>query len=170
MHAVNIIVSAGHPSTLFFIPFRHCFIFKPHVDLTGTKIISDSPLTIISGHEAARVPAGTFDADTIVTQLTPTITWGKTFLLSPHIGRSNGQSYKMIATNNKTNAVKTCGTNYSEQNRSNLMKTTPIGFTQPTMYTVVLYLINQSMLLKLVLVHDMVVVTMVTLPLTQCHQ
>ena len=57
----------------------------------------------------------TSDADPIVTQLTPTTTWGKTFLLPPHMGRSNGQSYKVIATNNKTNAVKTCGTNYSSR-------------------------------------------------------
>ena len=86
-------------------------------DITlSSKIISDSPLTIISGHKAARVPAGTLDADTIVTQLAPTIMWGKTFLLPPHMGRKNGQSYKVIATNNKTVAVKTCGTNYISEN------------------------------------------------------
>ena len=113
--AVNIIVLAGHSFVFTLYSLQTFFIYKPHVDLTGTKIISDNPLTIISGHEAARVPAGTFDAETIVTQLTPTITWGKTFLLPPHIGRSNGQSYKMIATNNKTNAIKTCGTNYSDE-------------------------------------------------------
>ena len=113
--AVDIIVSAGHSFKFVLHSLQTFFVFKPYVDLTGTKIISDSPLTIISGHEAAQVPAGTFDADTIVTQLTPTITWGKTFLLSPHIGRNNGQSYKVIATNNKTNAVKSCGTNYSTE-------------------------------------------------------
>ena len=114
--ADNVIVSAGHSFNFILHSLQTFFVFKPHVDLTGTKIISDSPLTIISGHEAARVPAGTFDAETIVTQLTPTITWGKTFLLSPHMGRSNGQSYKVIATNNETNAVKTCGTNCRAEN------------------------------------------------------
>ena len=113
--AVNIIVSAGHSFNFVLHSLQTFFVFEPHVDLTGTKIISDSPLTIISGHEAARVPAGIFDADTIVTQLTPTITWGKTFLLPPHMGRNNGQSYKVIATNNKTKAVKTCGTNYTSE-------------------------------------------------------
>ena len=111
--AGNIIVFAGHSFVFTLHSLQTFFVYKPYVDLTGIKIISDSPLTIISGHEAARVPAGTDDADPIVTQLTPTITWGKTFLLSPHIGRTNGQSYKVIATNNKTNAVKTCSTNYS---------------------------------------------------------
>ena len=110
--ASNINVLAGQSFNFSLHSLQTFLAFKPHVDLTGTKIISDSPLTIISGHEAARVPNGTGDADPIVTQLTPTITWGKTFLLSPHIGRSNGQSYKVIATNNKTNTVKICGTNY----------------------------------------------------------
>ena len=113
--AVNITVSAGHSFDFVLHSLETFFVFKPHVDLTGTKIISDNPLTIISGHEAARVPARTSDTDPIVTQLTPTITWGKTFLLPPHMGRSNGQSYKVIATNNKTNAVKTCGTNYTTE-------------------------------------------------------
>ena len=71
--AVNIIVSTGH-SFEFVFHFQTFIFFKRHVDLTGTKLISDSPLTIISGHEAARVPAETFDTDPIVTQLTPTIT------------------------------------------------------------------------------------------------
>ena len=128
--AVNILVSAGYSFNFVLHSLQTFFVSKPHVDLTGTKIISDSPLTIISGHEAARVPAGTFDADTIVTQLTPTITWGKTFLLPPNIGRSNGQSYKVIAANNKTNAIKTCGTNYNaerikfDENNTNSFYTT----------------------------------------------
>ena len=113
--AVNVIVSAGNTFNFVLHSLQTLFVSKPHVDLTGTKIISDSPLTIISGHEAARVPAGTFDADPIVTQLTPTITWGKTFLLPLHMDRSNGQSYKVIATSNKTNAVKTCGTHYTSE-------------------------------------------------------
>ena len=113
--AVNIIVSAGHSFNFVLHSLQTFFVFKPYVDLTGTKITSDSPLTIISGHEAAQVPAGTPDYDPIVTQLTPTTMWGKTFLLPPHMGRSKGQSYKVIATNNKTNAVKTCGTNFSSE-------------------------------------------------------
>ena len=112
---VNVTVSAGNPFNFVLHSLQTLFVFKSHVDLTGTKIISDSPLTIISGHEAARVPAGSNDAGPIVTQLTPTITWGKTFLLPPHMGRSNGQSYKVIAATNKTNAVKTCGTHYRSE-------------------------------------------------------
>ena len=105
----NIVVSAGGSFDFTLHSLQTFFVFQPYVDLTGTKIISDGPLSIISGHEASRVPASFFDADPIVTQLTPTITWGKSFLLPPHYSRTNGQSYKVIATNNMTNAVKTCG-------------------------------------------------------------
>ena len=107
--ATNIVVSAGQSFNFTLHSLQTYFVFQPYVDLTGTKIISDSPLSIISGHEASRVPASYFDADPIVTQLTPTITWGKSFLLPPHYTRTNGQSYKVIATNNMTNAVKSCG-------------------------------------------------------------
>ena len=109
---VNIIVKAGYSFKFVLHSLQTFFVFEPYVDLTGTKIISDSPLTIISGHEPARVSVGTYDADTIVTQLTPTITWGKTFILLSQMGESNGQSYKVIAANIYTNAIKICGTNY----------------------------------------------------------
>ena len=128
--ASNIIVLAGHSFNFVLHSLQTFLVFKPFVDLTGTKVISDSPLTVISGHEASRVPAGFSDADPIVTQLTPTTTWGKKFLLPPHMGRSNGQSYKVIATNNKTIAVRTCGTNYNvelikfDENNTNWFYTT----------------------------------------------
>ena len=110
--ADNIIVSAGQSFNFILHSLQTFFVFKPHVDLTGTKIISDSPLTIISGHEAARVPGETNNADITVTQLMPTITWGKTFMLPSPMGQSNRQSYIAVATNNKTSANIICGTNY----------------------------------------------------------
>lgn len=105
----NIVVATNETFNFTLHSMETFFVFQPYVDLTGTKITSNRPLTIISGHEASRVPAGINDADPIVTQLTPTITWGKTFLLAPHAGRSNGQSFKIIATDSNTTANHTCG-------------------------------------------------------------
>ena len=48
--AVNIIVSAGHSFDFVFHSLQTFLVFKPCINLTGVKIISDSPLTIISGH------------------------------------------------------------------------------------------------------------------------
>ena len=78
-------------------------------DISGTKIISDAPLTVISGHAAAQIPLGIADADPMATQVTPTITWGKEFLLSPHHNRESGQFYKIIAHRNGTNTQRRCG-------------------------------------------------------------
>ena len=80
------------------------------VDLSGTKIISDAPLTVISGHIAAQVPLGTNDADPMATQVTPTITWGTEFLLSPHHNGDSGQFYKIIADKDGTNIQRKCDT------------------------------------------------------------
>ena len=97
------------------------FVSQSYVDLTGTQIVSNKPLTIISGHEAAQVPAGVLDADPIVTQLTPTITWGQRFLLAPHHSRANGQSYKILALNNETSAVQTCAFSTGNPNVTNIV-------------------------------------------------
>ena len=44
-------------------------------DTTGTKVISNKPLSVISGQFSSK--------DVITTQVPPTITWGKTFILPP---------------------------------------------------------------------------------------
>ena len=94
----------------------------------------------MGGQEIAQVPAMIFDAETIVTQLTPTITWGN-FFLPPYIVQSNELNYKGIATNNKTYAVKTCSTKYSAEHIKFDGNNT-FGITQPTLYTIALSTIN----------------------------
>lgn len=83
-------------------------LYKSYVDLSGTKIIADGPLSVLSGHSLSQIPLGITDTDPIVTQLTPTITWGKTFLLSPQPGKPNGQFYKVVAYLNATVITKKC--------------------------------------------------------------
>ena len=51
--SANIIVSAGHSFNFILYSLQHFFVFKPHIDLTRTKLISAIPLTIISGHKVA---------------------------------------------------------------------------------------------------------------------
>ena len=84
-------------------------MYQAFADISGTKIISDAPLTVISGHTAAQVPLGIV-VNPIATQVPPTITWGKEFLLSPHHNRDSGQFYKIIAHRNGTNIQRKCGT------------------------------------------------------------
>ena len=104
----TISVSAGESHSVILHAMQTLMIYVPYVDLTASKIISDQPLTVVSGHEASRVPAGTFDADPIVTQVPATVQWGKTFLLSPHSGR-NAQNFRMIASMDNTVILRKCG-------------------------------------------------------------
>ena len=77
-------------------------------DLTGTKVVSDKPLTVISGHECANVPTHSRYCDHISVQIPPTITWGQRFLLTPFGNRTAGQYYKMIAGRRNVTVEQTC--------------------------------------------------------------
>ena len=105
------LVSVNHGAThnVTLHSMQTLLVYQPYVDLSGTKIVTNKPVTIVSGHEASRVPPGTFDADPIVTQVQPTVTWGTDFLLHPHIGRSNGQNYKIIAHTPTTVSISCIG-------------------------------------------------------------
>ena len=83
-------------------------------DLTGTKIVSNHPLTVISGHQCANIPAEYGYCDAISTQIPPTVNWGNSFLLPPLTSRTNGQRYKIIASEKNTIAEIKCGTNVTK--------------------------------------------------------
>ena len=68
-------------------------------DLTGTKIVSNKPLTVISGHECANVPFSESGCEPLAFQVPPSATWGTKFLLAPFAGRTGRQKVKMISAN-----------------------------------------------------------------------
>ena len=55
-------------------------------DLTGSRIISNKPLTVISGHECANIPLSEAGCEPLAVQVPPTATWGTEFLLAPFAG------------------------------------------------------------------------------------
>lgn len=77
-------------------------------DITGTEIISNKPLTVVSGHECARVPEEVGGCDQILTQIPPTVTWGKEFILAPFSSRTSGHIYKVVASQNDTTIYHNC--------------------------------------------------------------
>ena len=82
-----------------------------YLDLSGTKIVSNYPLTVIGGHECATVPVLYFYCDPIATQVPPTINWGTQFLLVPLQNLSNGQRFKLITSTKSTQINLTCKQN-----------------------------------------------------------
>ena len=75
---------------------RQTLLFSSVEDLSQTKISSDKPLTVVSGHECGNVPYNVRYCEHLAVQIPPTVTWGKTFLLAPFAHRRSGQVYKPI--------------------------------------------------------------------------
>ena len=67
-------------------------------DLTGSKIISSKPLTVISGHECAQVPPLAAGCEPFAVQIPPTAVWGNRFLLAPFAGRAGAQMFKAVSS------------------------------------------------------------------------
>jgi hypothetical protein len=71
-------------------------------DLTGTKITSDKPIGVMGAHQCANIPAGFTFCDHICEMLPPTSTWGKNFVTVPLRSRINGDTWRIMASQNAT--------------------------------------------------------------------
>ena len=104
-------VTSGSNYTVTLHALQTLLIAAELVDLSGTKIVSNYPLTVIGGHQCATVPVLYSYCDPIATQVPPTINWGTQFLLVPLQNRSNGQRFKLITSTNNTQVNITCKQN-----------------------------------------------------------
>jgi hypothetical protein len=72
-------------------------------DLSGTIITSNKEIAVFGGHYCANIPDNqTFACDHIVEELPPTSEWGKNFLSMPLATRSNGDTFRVLASENNT--------------------------------------------------------------------
>ena len=71
-------------------------------DLTGTHIVSDAPIGVLSGSKCTDVPIGTSYGDHLVEQLPPVNTWGRHFITSPLMTRSSGDVFRVIGSRDDT--------------------------------------------------------------------
>ena len=78
------------------------FLGNANRDISGTKIISSNPLTVVSGHECGNVPTDTDSCEHLTEQIPPAETWGNKFILIPFKNRESGQYFKVIAKHNST--------------------------------------------------------------------
>ena len=107
-NSVIVTITAGSSHNVIIHALQTLLIAAEFVDLTGTKVISNYPLTVIGGHDCTTVPVSYLDCDPIATQLPPTINWGTQFLLIPLQSRNNGQMVKVLSSENGTNVVIRC--------------------------------------------------------------
>ena len=106
----NITVAAGSSHTLVLHSLQTLLIVVTgnSLDLSGTKIVSTKPLTVISGHECGNLPTNLRFCEHLSVQIPPTVTWEKSFLLPPFAVRTNGQIYKVTPSHDDTNITYTC--------------------------------------------------------------
>ena len=70
-------------------------------DLSGTKVISDKPITVSTGHECANIPWNIAYCNHLVEQIPPTALWGTYHYIAP-LAHKTSYSIKILAAQNFT--------------------------------------------------------------------
>ena len=71
-------------------------------DFTGTRVQSDKPVAVFSGHVCATVPATTPACDHLYEQIPPVDSWGRHFVTLPLKTRTGGDRFRMLAAHDAT--------------------------------------------------------------------
>lgn len=72
-------------------------------DYTGSKVMSDKPISVFGGNNCANVPVNTAYCDHLVQQITPTTAWGQSFVTVPLALRTGGDIFRIMAQAASTN-------------------------------------------------------------------
>ena len=65
-------------------------------NLSGTKVTSNKPLTVVTGHQCGNIPTNYVYCEHISEQIPPTVDWGKEFMLTPYKNR-NRQYFQVMS-------------------------------------------------------------------------
>jgi len=77
-------------------------------DLTGTRIVTDKPVSVFSGHECGYVQSfSSIYCDHLIEQIPPTTYWGRTYYIAPLRDR-NAYSIRVLAAYNSTEVFMDC--------------------------------------------------------------
>ena len=76
-------------------------------DLTGTKVTTNKPISLFSGHECAFIPYSVFSCDHLAEQVPPTELWGNIHYFAPLANRSS-YMIKIVAANDSTTVDTYC--------------------------------------------------------------
>ncbi|XP_035665849.1 uncharacterized protein LOC118409092 [Branchiostoma floridae] len=71
-------------------------------DLTGTRIVSDKPISLMSGMKCVQVPNGVPACDHIVEHIPPVNTWGQRFVTVPLALRRAGDIFRIVSASDGT--------------------------------------------------------------------
>ena len=103
-------VAPGSTHNVTLNQFQTLLVFNSTLDITGTRIVSNKPLTVLTGHQCAQFPTASPFCEPVHVQVPPSFLWGQKFLLAPFAGRSSDQHYKLVTAREDTAIVYKCGT------------------------------------------------------------
>jgi hypothetical protein len=95
-------IRAGETVTISFPKAMQTLYLASNDDLTGSRVVSNRPISFTSGHECGTLPNTLLYCDQMVDLIPPTSTWGKTFIVASLDSRSSNDSVKIIASRNDT--------------------------------------------------------------------
>ena len=76
-------------------------------DLSGTRVTSNKPLSLFSGHECAFIPSETRSCDNLIEQIPPTELWGTVYYFAPFSSRTS-YTIKIISAYDSTTVAVYC--------------------------------------------------------------
>lgn len=108
-YSYTYIYSGG--SRTFTLHKKDTLLLRSHYytqDVRGTKIVSNKPVTVVTGHQCGNVPWNIGYCEHLSEQIPPTLDWGTKFLLTPYLFRSR-HYYMVIAQASSTVVKHNCG-------------------------------------------------------------
>ena len=108
---INTTITSGNSVTIQ-LDYLHTFIIDSTNDLTGSKVVSNKPIAVYSGHTCGEAPTpGTFACDFLGEQIPPSVSWGNSFLVSPFSTKKSGYLLKFVSSQQNTNINISCQSN-----------------------------------------------------------
>ena len=86
---------------VFVINRLQTILIRSTEDLTGTKIVTDKPVSVFSGHQCAQIPSGVTDCGHLIEQIPPTTLWDRVYYTAP-LSIRRSYTIKVLAANNST--------------------------------------------------------------------
>ena len=86
------------------------YLYERDQDLAGTRVVSNNPILLFSGHQCSFIPENIGFCDHLTEQLLNTATWGTRFLIASLAGRNTDDMYCILASQPSTIVTVTCST------------------------------------------------------------
>ena len=98
------------PSSTLTLNRLETYVIESEGDITGTRIVSNKPISFFPSHQCAFVPAGIAFCDHLTEQTPPTAIWGQSFLAASFLGRRSSEIFRILAAANATTVTVNCTT------------------------------------------------------------